>query len=75
MIIGAMAKAEARVCAGADRCSVFPDRLQTARQTGTPAGWYRVGWIVSKGARESHDVWLEVRTGLVELIPRANARV
>jgi hypothetical protein len=73
MIAGAMAKAETRVCVGADRCSAFPDRLEDARGTGTPQGWYRVGWIVSKGGRESHDVWLEVRTGLVKLIPRANA--
>jgi hypothetical protein len=28
----------------------------------------KVGWIVSRGGRESHDVWLEVATGLVTLI-------
>jgi hypothetical protein len=33
----------------------------------------KVGWVVSQGGRESHDVWLEVSTGLVKLIPQANA--
>src|SRR5215211_5672484 len=68
MIVAAMAKADARVCAGSDRCYAFPDPLEHAIQTCTPKGRCKVGWIVSNGGRESHDVWLEVRTGLVKLI-------
>jgi hypothetical protein len=68
-----MAKAEARVCVGSDRCYAFPDRLEDARETCTPKVRCKVGWIVSKGGRESHDVWLEVSTGLVKLIRQADA--
>jgi hypothetical protein len=73
MISAAMAKADARVCVGSDRCYAFPDRLEDVRASCTPKGRCRVDWIVSKGGRESLDVWLEVRTGLVKLIPQANA--
>lgn len=38
MITMAMTKADARVCAGTDRCSAFPDRLADVRQTCTPKG-------------------------------------
>jgi hypothetical protein len=72
-ITAAMAKADARVCVGSDRCYAFPDRLEDARQTCTPKGRCKVGWIVSRGGRESHDVWLEVSSGLVKLIRRAEA--
>ncbi len=34
-------------------------------------GRCKVGWIVSRGGRESWDVWLEVSTGLVKLIARS----
>jgi hypothetical protein len=68
MIAAAMAKADARVCVGSDRCYAFPHRLDDARATCTPKGRCKVGWIVSRGGRESHDVWLEVATGLVKLI-------
>jgi hypothetical protein len=73
LITAAMAKAEARVCLGHERCYAFPDRLEDARETCTPKGRCKVGWIVSKGGRESWDVWLEVATGLVKLSPQANA--
>jgi hypothetical protein len=72
MISAAMAKADARVCVGSDRCYAFPDRLEDARQSCSPKGRCKVGWIVSKGGRESWDVWLEVGTGVVTLIRQGN---
>jgi hypothetical protein len=39
----------------------------------TADGRCRVGLIVSRGGRESWDVWLEVSTRLVELILQADA--
>jgi hypothetical protein len=72
MIAAAMAKVDARVCVGSDRYQ-FPHRLQDARKTCTPKGRCKVGWIVSRGRRESFDVWLEVSTGLVKLIRQADA--
>jgi hypothetical protein len=51
----------------------LPDLLVDARQTCTPKGRCKVGWIVSRGGRESFDVWLEVATGLVKLIRQAEA--
>ena len=72
LIAAAMAKADARVCVGNDRCYPFPDRPEDARATCTPKGRCKVGWIVSQGGRESWDVWLEVSTGLVKLIAQAN---
>jgi hypothetical protein len=72
LIAAAMAKADARVCVGNDRSYAFPDRLEDARETCTPKGRCKVGGtrrvIVSRGGRESWDVWLEVSTGLVKLI-------
>ena len=73
MITAAMAKADARVCFGSDRCYAFPYPVVEAKKTCTPKGRCKVGWIVSKGGRESWNVWLEVSTGLVKLIPQANA--
>jgi hypothetical protein len=73
MIAASMAKADARVCVGSDRCYAFPDRLEDARASCTPKGRCKVGWIVSKGGRESFDVWLEVATGLVKLVRQADA--
>jgi hypothetical protein len=73
MIAAAMGKADARVCVGSDRCYAFPDRLEDARQSCTPQGRCKIGWIVSRGGRESWDVWLEVGTGLVKLIRQAEA--
>ena len=75
LIAAAMAKADARVCVGSDRCYAFPDRLQDVRQSCTPKGRCKVGWIVSRGGRESWDVWLEVRTGLVKLIAQTHVCV
>jgi hypothetical protein len=73
LIAAAMAKADARVCVGADRCDAFPDRLEDAHKTCTPKGRCKVGWIVSRGGRESWEVWLEVATGLVKLVAQATA--
>jgi hypothetical protein len=73
MITAAMAKADARVCAGSDRCYPFPDRLEDARRSCTPKGRCKIGWIVSRGGRERFDVWLEIATGLVKLIRQADA--
>jgi len=56
MITAAMAKAEARVCVGPDRCYAFPDRLEDAIQSCTSKGQCKVGWVVSKGGRESWNV-------------------
>jgi hypothetical protein len=73
LIAAAIAKAEARTCTGADRCSALPSDVATARARCTPKGRCRIGLIVSQGGRESWDVWLEVSTGLVKLVPRVNA--
>ena len=73
LITAAMAKAEARVCVGSDRCYALASDVETARTRCTPQGRCRVGAIVSKGGRESFDVWLEVGTGLVKLIRQAHA--
>jgi hypothetical protein len=73
MITTAMAKADARVCVGSDRCYAFPDRLEDARESCTSKGRCRVGGIVTRSGRESWDVWLEVSTGLVKLIAQVNA--
>jgi hypothetical protein len=73
LIAAAMAKADQRVCAGSDRCYPFPDRLEDARASCTPKGRCKVGWIIRASGRESWEVWLEVSTGLVKLIRRANA--
>ena len=74
MIVAAMAKADARVCVpGDNRCYAFPYGVEGARATCTPKGRCKVGWVVRKSGRESWDVWLEVATGLVKLIPQADA--
>jgi hypothetical protein len=56
-----------------DRCFALPQRLKDALASCTPKGRCTVGWIVSRGGRESWDVWLEVSTELVKLIPPANS--
>jgi hypothetical protein len=74
LIAAAMAKADARVCVpGDNRCYPFPANVDAARETCTPKGRCKVGWVVRKSGRESWDVWLEVRTGLVKLIAQADA--
>ena len=77
MIAAAMAKADARVCVGSDRCYAIPDRLEDARLTYTLKGRCTVGGtrrvIVSLGGRESWNVWREVSTGLIKLIWQADA--
>ena len=49
MITAAMAKADARVCVGSDRCYAFPNPVEAVRETCTAKGQCRVGWIVSRG--------------------------
>ena len=74
MIAAAMAKADARVCVpGDNRCYRVPSNVDAARATCTPKGRCKVGWVVRASGRESWDVWLEVSTGLVKLIPQTNA--
>jgi hypothetical protein len=68
LIAAAMVQAAARVCVGSDRCFALPHRLEDARETCTPKGRCKVGWTVSRGGRESFDVWLEASTGLIKLI-------
>jgi hypothetical protein len=67
----AMANAEARGCVGSDRCYALASDLENARARCTPKGRCRVGVIVGRGGRESFNVWLEVATGLVKLVPQA----
>ena len=67
-----MVKAEARVCVGSDRCYAQPSDIATARTRCTADSRCRVGLIVSRGGRESHDVWREVSTGLVKVIRQAD---
>jgi hypothetical protein len=73
MIESAMAKADKRVCVGSDRCFALPHRLEDARANCTAKGRCKVGWIVSRGGRESVDGWLEVATGLVKRVAQAEA--
>ena len=54
-----------------ERCRDGPGRLPYLARC-TADGRCRVGLIVSRGGRESFDVWLEVSTGLVKLIAQAN---
>ena len=63
MIAAAMAKADARVCVGNDRCYAFPDQLEDAQASCTPKGRCKVGWIVANSGRDSWDVWLDLETG------------
>ena len=72
MIAAAMAKAEARACVGSDRCYALPSDVESARSRCTPKGRCRVGLVVGGGGRQSYDVWLEVSTGLVKLIPQVH---
>jgi hypothetical protein len=73
LITAAMAKADARVCVGSDRCFAFPDRLEDALACCTLNGRCKVGWILRMSGHESWDVWLEVSSGLVMLVLKANA--
>ena len=73
MIAAAMAKADKRVCVGTARCFALPDPLYEARTTCTPKGRCKIDWVTSRGGRESWDVWLEVSTGLVKLVPQVAA--
>jgi hypothetical protein len=70
MIAADMAKADARICIANARCYPFPDRLEDARETCTPKGRCKVGWVVRASGRESWDVSVEVSKGLVQFIPR-----
>jgi hypothetical protein len=60
----AMAGAEKVACRPGDgRCYPFPDRLSDARETCTPKGRCKIGWIISNSGRESWDIWLDVHAG------------
>jgi hypothetical protein len=73
MLTAAMTKAYKRVCAGSVlgycRYVAYPDPFGDARETCTPKGRCKVGWIVSKDGSESWNVWVEVSTRLVKLVP------
>jgi hypothetical protein len=58
---------------GDNRCYAFPSNVDAACATCTPKGRCKVGWVVRASGRESWDVWLEVRTGLVKLVRQAEA--
>ena len=73
MIKAAMTKADQRVCFGNPRCYALPYRVEDARPTCTAKGRCKVGWVVTNAGQESWDVWLEVSTGMVKLVPKANA--
>ncbi len=70
LLEAALAKADARVCAGSPRCFTLADPLHAARASCTADGRRKVGWITREGGQERSDVWLEIRTGLVERIPQ-----
>jgi hypothetical protein len=72
MIAAAMAKAESRACTGSDRRYALPSDVESARSRCTPKWRCRIGLIVGKGERESFDVWLEVATSVIKLIPQAH---
>ena len=42
-----MAKADAKVCVGNPRCFALRDPVYAARETCTPKGRCKIGWIVS----------------------------
>ena len=74
MIAAAMGKADARLCApGDNRCYAFAYGLAGAKATCTTKGRCKVGWVVRDTGRQAWDVWLEVSTGLVKIIPQTNA--
>jgi hypothetical protein len=51
LITAAMAKADKRVCVGADRCFASLHRLEDARESCTPKGRCKVGWVVGAVGR------------------------
>jgi hypothetical protein len=57
LIAAAMTKADRRVCVGSDRCFALPDRLDVVRQTCTPRGRCKVGWIVSRAGARASTWW------------------
>ena len=64
MIAEAMARAEKVACRpGEGRCFALADAVAVVRATCAPKAFCRLGWIISKGGRESWDVWLDVHTG------------
>jgi hypothetical protein len=73
-IAAAMAKADARVCVGNPRCFALPDPVHAARETCTPKGRCKVGWIVGGECPEPRDIcWVVVATGLAKLPSGAKA--
>jgi hypothetical protein len=57
MITAAMDKVDARVCVGSDRCFALPSDVETGRARCTADGRCRIGLSVSRGGRESFDVY------------------
>ena len=64
MIAEGMARAEKVACDPfRARCFAFPDPIDEARNSCTPKGRCKIGWIVAEGGRTSYDIWLDVHTG------------
>src|SRR3954452_25350116 len=64
MIAEGMARAEKVACRPGDhRCYALPYDVESARQTCTPKGRCKIGWIVAISGRDIWDVWLDVHTG------------
>ena len=71
LITAAMAKADARVCVGRQPLLCLSAWLEMPVRCTPRGGASRLGR--QQGGRESWDVWLEVRTGLVKLVPQVKA--
>jgi hypothetical protein len=72
LIAAAMDKVDAQICTNQDRCYAFSDGLVEARNTCTPTGHCRVGWVVDVGKAKSWSVWIEVGTGQATLVSGGN---
>jgi len=71
MIAEALARAEKVACSpGDDRCYPFRWILQGARESCTPQGRCRIGWISANSGRIGWDVWLDIHTGEKRLWPQ-----
>jgi hypothetical protein len=64
LIAEGMARAEKVACPPGDqRCLPLPYDVESARQTCTPKGRCKIGWIVADAGRTAWDVWLDLHTG------------
>ena len=64
MLAEGMARAEKVACSpGDDRCYPFRWGLEEARESCTPKGRCKIGWIAADSGRKTWDVWLDIHTG------------